>query len=184
MATPRAPPIERYELRFTVKPFSRIGWLSRLRPMYVVGEKPLFNLVVENPSDKGRYGKIALRWRLRGYVTHRVISINVGPKETKEYKIKEREWLVMAGEAIYELVHLPQSPEHYNAMPDNEVKKEAMEIPYVDPLCVYVVRDKAWLMLAIASIVATIVSVVMVIELLWPIGLAFWRKISQVIAGC
>lgn len=41
------------------------------------------------------------------------------------------------GEVRYELVNLlPQSPEHYAASPDNEVKREAMRIRYVDPLCV------------------------------------------------
>jgi len=140
MATSRKPLIERHGLRFTIKPAC---WLDKLRPFYVVGEKPSFKLVVENPSDKRRYGKVVLRWNLLDYTTHKVIPINLKPKERKEFKIAE-EWLVKAGEAVYQIVNFPNPPEHYDKISDNQLISMAMNIRYVDPLCVYVIRDKAW----------------------------------------
>lgn len=156
MATPRRPLIDFYGLRITVEPTDLLSKL-KMRPFYLLGGKPLFKLVVKNPSDKRRYGKIVLRWRLSNYMTHRLFSFNIGPGECKEYPI-QREWLVATGEAVYELIVPPRPPEDCCTIEDHELLKLAAKIANVHPLCVYMIRDKVWAIVTLISLIAGLIS--------------------------
>ena len=107
---------------------------------YLTGDDPLFKVKVQNLSMEKRFGKIALRWKLKDIYTKRIITIDIPPMQMKEYDLP-REWLYTEGTAIYILKEL-DTPEKYSEMSDKELEKMISDKTIdIIPLCSYYVKD-------------------------------------------
>ena len=84
-----------------------------------------------------------IRWRLAEVSTLRVVKFELDPlTNEKKYEI-EREWLYREGTGVYELIVMPEPPENYANISNEEIWEEYDIISYpIDPLCSYYVRDK------------------------------------------
>lgn len=128
--------IDYYNLKISVEPVDE-------KPFYLTGDSPLFNVAIENQTSMRQQGKVVVRWRLAEVLTLRVVKFDLGPHASRKYELP-REWLYRQGTAVYELIVMPQSPNHYASIPDQQVIQAChrMGIHTIHPLCSYYVRDK------------------------------------------
>ena len=125
--------IDYYDLKISVEPVDE-------EPFYLTGESPLFNVVIENQTSRRRVGKILVKWRLAEVLTLRVVKFDLNPKASEKYELP-REWLYRQGTAVYELIVMPKSPDHYANIPDRQLIQGFNKMG-IHPLCSYYVRDK------------------------------------------
>jgi len=125
--------IDYYGLKISVEPVEE-------KPFYLTGNEPLFAVIIENQTSKKRKGKILIRWRLAEVLTLRIVKFELDSFESRRYELP-REWLYREGTAVYELKVMPQTPDHYAELSDQEVASQGLE-GGIHPLCSYYVRDK------------------------------------------
>ena len=146
------------------------------KPFYLTGEISSFSVVVENPTNQERHGKLAFSWSLGEVTSYRIITFEVQPLSTSKCKLMP-EWLYREGTAIYNLIHMDRPPENYSTEADM-LRLSWEHRGHVDPLCSYYVRDKdlhlyeekyrkAMRSFPIITIILTIVNLVIVTYPYW-----------------
>lgn len=126
----REPPIDFHGLKISI-------FTEELKPFYLTGEKPLFKVRVYNPGTDKIDGYITIVWKLNNLSNIHKISIDIPPRETREYELP-REWCFAEGTSRYYIQDLGDPGSRY----DEETEKKLLEKKEIHPLCGYYVYDR------------------------------------------
>lgn len=113
---------------------------------YLTGDESLFKLVVMNLEERKRTGKLGLRWRYGtgsdAPASLRIVTIELDPKETKEYIINKE--LHMTEGGIVCTVEDIGPPESHEATDVGQMEKWLQhQSPTYHVICTYKVIDRA-----------------------------------------